>query len=498
MLIKPHPLGKNLVKFCQYQCNNLIKLEYPSFTEGSKIDIMKYMFSSKEWGASLYMRSNICRLFVILCLIGHVYMCNSQTIIQLEKDGGVYKVPCVVNGLRLKLIFDTGASNVCISQTVASMMLENDYLSVNDILGTSKTQVADGRIVGNTRINLKKIQIGDKVLTNVEAVVIHGQTAPLLLGQSALKRLGRYSISGDKLVFGIDTPKTTLDKDRNKRALYKVLIEYYDMGTFEQFARDVEDGVKRRKLYDAIKDKCLPSGISNFDEFTSYLLGEYLSDDEIDQLFKDAQEARNAKTYHVALEKYNILNDNGLLNAYGKMSLADCYYFTENYEKARNIYMSILPEIESDISADEYDLANLYFNIGRCLSNMEDYAAAIPYLEKAKLKTSPYSSMQSIAVYFLSRCFEGKGDVYRATAIIDDYISQYLSHKRMRATDCWDKGYRDKFLAELYYNRYLCASSGEIEKYLVIAAAWGYEDAIEECNKYMIEFRVKPREYIYK
>ena len=64
-------------------------------------------------------KSFITLSFFFIYLIG-IY---GQPVIQLEKDGGVFKVPCVVNGLKLKLIFDTGASNVCISQSVALMML---------------------------------------------------------------------------------------------------------------------------------------------------------------------------------------------------------------------------------------------------------------------------------------------------------------------------------------------------------------------------------------
>ena len=91
-------------------------------------------------------------IFSFICL-----NCHSQSVIQLEQDGGVYKIPCVVNGLKLKLIFDTGAANVCISQSIALMMLENDYLSAEDIKGTAQSKVADGRIVDHTIINLKKI-----------------------------------------------------------------------------------------------------------------------------------------------------------------------------------------------------------------------------------------------------------------------------------------------------------------------------------------------------
>jgi hypothetical protein len=38
----------------------------------------------------------------------------AQTKIVMQKKGGVYTLPCKVNGLELTFIFDTGASKVCI------------------------------------------------------------------------------------------------------------------------------------------------------------------------------------------------------------------------------------------------------------------------------------------------------------------------------------------------------------------------------------------------
>ena len=38
----------------------------------------------------------------------------------------------------------------------------------------------------------------------------------------------------------------------NKRKLYDALSQEYDMGTFEQFSKDIEDEAKRRKLYESI------------------------------------------------------------------------------------------------------------------------------------------------------------------------------------------------------------------------------------------------------
>lgn len=45
------------------------------------------------------------------------FLSFSQTIVNIEETGGVYQIPCEVNGLNLKFIFDTGASDVSISKT---------------------------------------------------------------------------------------------------------------------------------------------------------------------------------------------------------------------------------------------------------------------------------------------------------------------------------------------------------------------------------------------
>ena len=108
--------------------------------------------------------------------------------------GNTFTVPCKVNGLPLKFIFDTGASSVKISQSEAIFMLKNGYLSENDIAGVQHFQTASGDIIEGTRIIIRKIEIGGMVLRNVEASVVHSDSAPLLLGQSVLSRLGKIQI----------------------------------------------------------------------------------------------------------------------------------------------------------------------------------------------------------------------------------------------------------------------------------------------------------------
>jgi clan AA aspartic protease (TIGR02281 family) len=108
--------------------------------------------------------------------------------------GGTYEVACSVNGLPLKMIFDTGAADVTISSVEASFMLKNGYLSDSDVKGKKNYMTASGDIHEGTVLRLKEVKLGDAILKNVEASVVHSQKAPLLLGQSVLEKFGTITI----------------------------------------------------------------------------------------------------------------------------------------------------------------------------------------------------------------------------------------------------------------------------------------------------------------
>ena len=123
--------------------------------------------------------------------------------VQMKKmAGGTYEVPCSINGLPLKFIFDTGASDVTISSVEANFMLKNDYLSTKDFKGNRKYLTADGNISEGAVICIREVQVGDVKLKNIEASVVKNQKAPLLLGQSVLERFGSITIdnSSAKLI----------------------------------------------------------------------------------------------------------------------------------------------------------------------------------------------------------------------------------------------------------------------------------------------------------
>jgi len=119
---------------------------------------------------------------------------KGKTIVKMETEFGVKYIWVEINGLRLKFIFDTGASSICISAAEATVLYRQGTLRREDILDIQYFQDATGRVSAGTRINLRTVKIGDRILRNIEAIVIDNNEAPLLLGQSALEKFGKISI----------------------------------------------------------------------------------------------------------------------------------------------------------------------------------------------------------------------------------------------------------------------------------------------------------------
>ncbi len=147
------------------------------------------------------------RITLTLALTVMATFAFSQTKIIMEKKNGVYFVPCTVNGLNLKFIFDTGAGDVSISLSEAVFMIKNGYMKEEDLIGTEYYRIANGEVAEGTKILIRKLEIGNKTLFNVEASIVHTLSAPLLLGQSAIQRFGKFSIdySTNTLVLGDGT-----------------------------------------------------------------------------------------------------------------------------------------------------------------------------------------------------------------------------------------------------------------------------------------------------
>jgi len=118
----------------------------------------------------------------------------------MNKKGYVYYVPCKINGLKADFIFDTGAGMISLSSNFARQLVEMGRLSEKDIIGKGNSRIADGSVTQVLVANLKDVEIGGLHLYNVKATIKEQQNAPLLLGQSAIEKLGKVTIDGYKLI----------------------------------------------------------------------------------------------------------------------------------------------------------------------------------------------------------------------------------------------------------------------------------------------------------
>lgn len=250
-----------------------------------------------------------CILIAILC----VNSAWSDTVIQMEEYGGVYRIPCTVNGAKMKFIFDTGASNVCLSMSMAEYLYDNEYISKDDILGTGSSSVADGRIVDHVIINLRNIEIAGQHLNNVQAVVIDGQNAPLLMGQSAIQKLGRVQLNGSTLTL-LDS-ETPFNSANNDDLLFDEAWDYYNNERY----------LKAYEIYSSLHSQ------SKLSDYGKFLLGRCC--------FETGHYMEGIKAMETIVEfdteKYQMLATLNIRNGNREDAV---YYYNKAYESTSDSY----------------------------------------------------------------------------------------------------------------------------------------------------------------
>lgn len=123
-----------------------------------------------------------------------------ENVLAMENESGVKYVWIEINGIRLRFIFDTGASSICISPAEATVLYRQGTLTKDDIIDKEYFQDATGKISEGTKINLRTVKVGNVILKNINATVIDNVDAPLLLGQSVLENFGNIEIDNDNNV----------------------------------------------------------------------------------------------------------------------------------------------------------------------------------------------------------------------------------------------------------------------------------------------------------
>lgn len=135
---------------------------------------------------------------------------SELTEVPYREAGGVKFVHVKVNGVGWDMIFDTGCSGTLLSLSEARYLVEKGLLVEDDRLGYAHSQIADGSIVENMVVNLRKVSIiandGETIdCYDVRATVSNNIEAPLLLGNEVLDKVAYdYTIDNARKVISFN------------------------------------------------------------------------------------------------------------------------------------------------------------------------------------------------------------------------------------------------------------------------------------------------------
>jgi len=121
---------------------------------------------------------------------------TDRTVEIVRGRGGDFQVAAQVNGTRIAMALDTGASAVVLTQEAARAAgLPLEMLSY-----TVQVDTANGRARAASVV-LDRLVVGDIVERSVQALIAQpGQLRTSLLGMSFLNRLESWEVRGDKLM----------------------------------------------------------------------------------------------------------------------------------------------------------------------------------------------------------------------------------------------------------------------------------------------------------
>ena len=126
---------------------------------------------------------------------GRTASLGARTVEIVRGRGGDFQVAAQVNGTRVVMALDTGASAVVLTQEAAKAAGLPLELLTYDV----EVDTANGR-TRTASVTLDRIAVGDIVERNVPALVARpGQLRISLLGMSFLDRLEGWEVRGDKL-----------------------------------------------------------------------------------------------------------------------------------------------------------------------------------------------------------------------------------------------------------------------------------------------------------
>ena len=112
-----------------------------------------------------------------------------------QNESGHYKTTARMNGRRVPVLVDTGATAVAINERSARRL----GINVTDSDFKHEVQTANGTAL-YAKATIKSIRVGGIVMDNVEAAVLRDKSLSItLLGMSFLSRLAKFEISDKQM-----------------------------------------------------------------------------------------------------------------------------------------------------------------------------------------------------------------------------------------------------------------------------------------------------------
>lgn len=104
-----------------------------------------------------------------------------------------HKVKLSICGVEKYFLFDTGASDMLISQELADELQRQGCIGEDNYLGETQYVTADGKTVNAVNLVLNNVKIGDYTVDNVVVGVIDG--ASLLCGLGLLQKFQKWEVT---------------------------------------------------------------------------------------------------------------------------------------------------------------------------------------------------------------------------------------------------------------------------------------------------------------
>ena len=151
-------------------------------------------------------RNTLASIIIWIALAGLIYYLadniqNPNKLYRLGNDSSVvlkrgldghYRTEALINGEKVNVLVDTGATGVAISQSIADKL---QLKSINAV----RTNTANGDSIGYM-VRLESVQIGGVRAKNVAAMIAPGLDGDVLLGMSFLGRMDVRLYKGEMTI----------------------------------------------------------------------------------------------------------------------------------------------------------------------------------------------------------------------------------------------------------------------------------------------------------